>query len=180
MNIGRDRSGREANLHIHVLQRQLVTGSVPPFPDVCWAWCFRKRWDDMSYRATVLTHIFKELASVGSHGVYLQYSEPIRSASLSVLTFPLHWSVREWNLIVWLFDVPHMYFFEYCCHALCFYPNKPLACCWRRVYAYQNAQCTVPSNLHNCREVKSRIKVFETRRYENTAREKGRKNTAGR
>jgi hypothetical protein len=64
----------------------------------------------MSYRATVLTHIFKELASLGSPGVYLQYSELIRSASLSVLTFPLHCSVRERNLIVWLFDVPHMYF----------------------------------------------------------------------
>jgi hypothetical protein len=65
-----------------------------------------------SYRTTVLTHIFREPASLANLRVDLQYSELIRSASLIVLTFPLHWSVREKNLIVWLCDVPHRYFFN--------------------------------------------------------------------
>jgi len=66
----------------------------------------------MSYRATVLTHIFKEPTSLGSLGVDMQCSELIRSASLSVITFSLHWSVREGNPVVWVFDIPHRYFFN--------------------------------------------------------------------
>jgi len=100
----------------------------------------------MSYRATVLTHVFKEPASLGSLGVDIQYSELIKSTSLSVLTFPLYWSVRERNPIVWLCVVQHRYFLN---TGVVHYvttrkSRQPVARGGMRVYSYQNAQRTVP------------------------------------